>query len=262
MACSPFQNHYWHVALYVTARGLSTSVFRFEGRSYDVELDLLGHELVVRTGDGTRRAEPLRAGSVADIAARADALFDGVGLRPRIRPVPNEVDPAVPFAQDHAEREYDPEAATLFLGQLQVAHEALSVFRSGFDGKVSPVHFFWGSFDLAVTRFSGRPAPLHPGGVPNCPDEVMHESYNAELSSAGFWPGGGDEGAFYSYAYPEPAGFSAADVGPAGAHWFAPGGQFLLPYEAVRTAADPDAAVCEFLTGTFAAAARTADWPA
>lgn len=183
-----------------------------------------------------------------------------LGIEVDISATPNEVDPAIPFAEDQEHTSYDPKAAHLFWRQLVAADRAMLEFRSHFLGKVSPVHFFWGSFDLACTRFSGRTAPTHPGGAPNCGDWVMEEGYSHELSSCGFWPGGGNEGAFYSYAYPTPDGFADAQIGPAGAFYSAELGQFLLPYEAVRTAADPDRAVQEFLHTTYAAAAELGDW--
>lgn len=261
MACAPFQNHWWHVTLYVSPRGLTTSAFPYRGDTWDIELDLLGHRLVVRGSGGQFASLGLRPCPVAAFYADTMELLADVGLDARIRPVPNEVDPAIPFAEDVEPREYVPDHATAFWRQLLAANWALSEFRSGFTGKVSPVHFFWGSFDLAVTRFSGRDAPPHPGGIPNCPDWVMVESYNRQLSSAGFWPGGGQEGAFYSYAYPEPDGLAGADVLPAQAYWYADGGQFLLPYEHVRTAPAPARAVQDFLRTTYEAAARLGGWP-
>jgi hypothetical protein len=173
---------------------------------------------------------------------------------------PNEVDPAIPFAEDHEHSSYDPEAAQLFWRQLLQADRVIGEFRSHFVGKVSPVHFFWGAMDLACTRFSGRDAPEHPGGAPNCGDWVMVEGYSRELSSCGFWPGGGEEGAFYSYAYPEPDGFADQPVGPDGAYYSVENGQFLLPYEAVAGADDPDRALTEFLQTTYAAAADLGGW--
>jgi len=182
-----------------------------------------------------------------------------VGIDVPIVARPNEVDPAIPFADDFGHASYDPAAVHAFWLQLVQAQRVLTDFRAGFGGKVSPVHFFWGAIDLAVTRFSGRPAPQHPGGVPNCPDHVMIEGYSHEISSAGFWPGGGAEGAFYSYAYPAPEGFSDAPV-PAPAYFDHALGEFILPYEAVRTAADPDALVRDFLAATYEAAASLGRW--
>jgi hypothetical protein len=188
-----------------------------------------------------------------------DAL-DDLGLDVRIWPVPVEIERAIPFEQDTEHAQYDPTSAQLFWRQLVQADRVLSRFRARYAGKVSPVHFFWGGMDMAVTRFSGRLAPRHPGGAPNCGDWVMVEGYSHELASCGFWPGGGDEGAFYAYAYPEPEGFSTAPVAPAAAFYSAQNGQFLLPYEAVRTTADPDATLLDFLQSTYEAAADLGGW--
>lgn len=198
--------------------------------------------------------------SVADFYAETMEALGELGIEAPIRARPNEVEPAIPFAEDHHKASYDPHAAHLFWRQLLQANRALGDFRSYFVGKVSPVHFFWGAMDLACTRFSGRPAPLHPGGVPNCPDWVMAEAYSGELSSAGFWPGGGDEGAFYAYAYPEPSGFADHPVGPSGAFYSQELGEFLLPYEAVAAADNPDGILSEFLHTTYEAAAVRAGW--
>lgn len=191
--------------------------------------------------------------TVADFYARTMAALAELGLEPQIQGSPNEVDPAIPFAEDHEHASYDAQSAYLFWQQLVQADRVLGEFRSHFVGKVSPVHFFWGAMDLACTRFSGRTAPEHPGGAPNCGDWVMVEGYSRELSSCGFWPGGGEEGAFYAYAYPDPEGFAEAEVGPQEAFWSTENGQFLLPYEAVAGAADPDAALSTFLHDTYAA---------
>ena len=259
MALTPMVNHWWHVTLYVSARGLSTSLMHAHGRGVEMEFDFVDHVLAIRTDDGGSRAVALEPRTVADFyAATMAALADlGIGVRINTRPV--EVEVAIPFADDGEHRSYDPDAATRFWRVLVDCHRVMTEFRSRFIGKVSPVHFFWGGADLAVTRFSGRPAPLHPGGVPNCPDWVQQLAYSHEVSSCGYWPGG--DGMFYAYAYPEPAGFAARRVAPAAAQYDEALGEFVLPYEAVRTSADPDAAVMAFFQTTYAAAADLANWP-
>ncbi len=263
LAQTPWINHSWHVPLYVTARGLTTSLIPHGDRSFEIVFDLLNSRLEVLTTDGEERALDLFPRTVADFYAALMAALDDLGLRVRIDAVPNEVEPAVPFAEDAEPRDaYDPAAARAFWQALVQADRVLTVFRARFQGKVSPVHLFWGGFDLAVTRFSGRPAPPHPGGIPNLSDAVTREAYSHEVSSAGFWPGNGGPGeaAFYSYAYPAPAGFADADVRPAAARFDTDLGEFLLPYEAVRTAPDPDAALLDFLQSTYDAAADLASW--
>jgi len=260
MAHQPFINHWWHVPLYVSARGLTTSTIPYGTGVFDIEFDLHDHQLVIRTSDGATGKVALEPKSVAAFYAETmDELAD-LGLQTRIRARPNEVEPAIPFALDTEHAAYDAGSAHLFWGQLTQADRVLHRFRSNFIGKVSPVHFFWGSFDLACTRFSGRTAPTHPGGAPNCADWVMVEGYSHELSSCGFWPGGGIEGAFYAYAYPEPEGFSDFPVGPDGTYYSDQYRQFLLPYETVRTAEDPDAALLTFLGTTYEAAAERGGW--
>lgn len=260
MAHSPLVNHWWQVPFYVSARGLTTSAIPYRTRVFDIEFDLSGHQLVIRDSNGAHREFPLEPMPVADFHARVMQALDELGIETHIQPTPNEVATAIPFAEDTVHASYDPSAASLFWKQLIQADRGLHEFRSRFRGKVSPVHFFWGSFDLACTRFSGRPAPEHPGGAPNCGDWVMVEGYSHELSSCGFWPGGGDEGAFYAYAYPEPDGFADHRVEPDEAFYSAEFRQFLLPYEAVRTADDPDATLQRFLQTTYEAAADNADW--
>ena len=257
LAAAPMVNHWWQVPLYVSPRGLTTSAIPGP-RTFDMEFDLTDHHLRVRTSAGDVEEIPLESTSVADFYAQTMDVLRNVGVDVSIRPTPVEVVTAVPFPDDHADATYDPEHAHAFWGQLVQASRVLTVFRSRFIGKVSPVHFFWGGMDLAVTRFSGRPAPRHPGGAPNVGDWVMVEGYSHELSSAGFWPGGDGEGAFYTYAYPEPAGFAEYPV-PAGAY-VQEAGQFLLPYEQVRTAEDPDALLLGFLQAAYEAAAGPGDW--
>jgi hypothetical protein len=225
-----------------------------------MEFDFVTSVLAIRHSDGRQRTVALEAKPVAEFYGETLSALDGLGVDSRIVASPNEVDPAIPFAEDYQHADYDPDAARAFWRQLVQAHRVLTQFRASFVGKVSPVHFFWGAMDLACTRFSGRPAPEHPGGAPNCPDWVMQEGYSRELSSAGFWPGGGKEGAFYSYAYPQPDGFTDRPVEPEAAFFSEQAGEFLLPYEAVRTADDPDRAVARFLQTTYEAAAELARW--
>jgi hypothetical protein len=259
MAHTPMVNHWWHVTLYVSARGLTTSAIPYRDGAFDIEFDFLDHRLVVRASDGRRRDVALAAKPVAEFYAETmDALAD-LGIRTRIHAVPNEVDPAIPFAEDRQHASYDPRAAELFWRQLLQADRVIGAFRSRFVGKVSPVHFFWGGMDLACTRFSGRTAPPHPGGAPNCPVWVMREGYSHELASCGFWPDGGEEGAFYAYSYPEPPGYAEHPVRPEAAH-YDPSGEFLLPYEVVAAAADPDRVLTGFLESTYGAAADLAGW--
>jgi len=262
LAASPWLNHGWQVPLYVSARGLATGPVYFGARIAELEFDFIVHQLVLRTGEGAVRHILLTPRSVADFHAELMGALEGLGLTVRIVGTPNEVADPIPFARDEIHCSYDPDAAHRFWRALVQVDRVLKRFRTGFLGKASPVHFFWGSFDLAVTRFSGRPAPLHPGGVPGLPDAVTREAYSHEVSSAGFWPGGGpiDYPAFYSYAYPAPEGFSDARVHPAEARFAADLGEFLLPYDAVRNAADPDAALMAFLQSTYDAAADLGGW--
>jgi hypothetical protein len=260
MAHSPTVNHWWHATLYVSPRGLTTSTIPYRDGAFDIEFDLMDHHLHIRSSDGRQRQVALESASVADFYAETMTALARLGIQTRIHATPNEVEPAIPFADDHAHCAYDANAATLFWRQLLQANRVMSEFRAGFIGKSSPVHFFWGGMDLACTRFSGRPAPPHPGGaLPNCPRWVMREGYSHELASCGFWPGGGEEGAFYAYAYPEPPGYAAHPVRPETAS-YSPIGEFLLPYEAVAGAADPDRTLTEFLQTTYAAAADLAGW--
>ncbi len=260
MSLTPTVNHWWHVTLYLSARGLMTGPIPIPAGILDIEFDFVEHRLVLRTSDGGHRSLPLAGQSVASFYAGVFEALRSLGVDVDIHPVPNEVEVAIPFTDDTEHCTYQPEQAAAFWSQLIDAGTQLQRFRSRFIGKVSPVHYFWGAMDLAVTRFSGRTAPTHPGGAPNCPDSVMHEGYSHELSSAGFWPGGGAEGAYYSYAYPAPKGFADAAV-PDGAYFSETLGEFLLPYEVVRQAADPDALVQEFLEATYRAAADLGKWP-
>jgi Family of unknown function (DUF5996) len=262
LALEPMVNHWWQVPLYVSARGLTTSAIPYGGRAVlDAELDFLERQLVLRTSEGGLRRLPLGPHAVADFYADYRAALAELGVEARIWPVPVEMADALPFAQDHVHAAYDAAAAVKFWRVLVQVERILRIFRGRFLGKVSPVHFFWGSFDVAVTRFSGRPAPPHPGGAPHVADWVMREAYSHEVSSAGFWPGGPQADAmFYSYAYPIPEGFSAAPVRPAGAYYHHELGEFVLPYEALRAEPDPDAALLDFLQSTYEAAATLAGW--
>ena len=261
-ALLPWRNHGWHLTLHVGPRGLVTEPVYTEAGTFTLAFDLVDHIFLLEDDKG-RRALPLRAMSVADFHAAVMAMLADAGYEVRIHPRPNEIDPAIPFAEDRAPRAYDPDSARRLHLALLAADRVFRLFRSAFLGKVSPVHFFWGSFDLAVTRFSGRAAPLHPGGIPNLPDAITREAYSHEVSSAGFWPGGaGAPGGpfFYSYAYPTPAGFAEAKIAPETARFDATLGEFILDYETVRAAEDPDATLLAFLESTYAAAADLARW--
>jgi hypothetical protein len=258
---TPWLNHSWHVTLYVTPRGLTTSTIHDGARSFEISFDFLSHQLRIETSDGAQRAVPLQSQSVATFYEKLRASFRELGIDARIHGSPNEIADATPFENDHTLREYVPEHAAKFGRVLLQTDRVFKAFRSAFLGKSSPVHFFWGSFDLAVTRFSGRRAPPHPGGVPNLPDAITREAYSHEVSSAGFWPGApGTDAAFYSYAYPEPKQFRDTKVQPSAAFFDAKMGEFLLPYASVRAAADPDAVLLEFLQSTYDAAANAAGW--
>jgi hypothetical protein len=262
LAHTPWVNHSWHATLYVTPRGMTTGPVPDPDGPTTLSFDFYEHSLVAEGANGARGCFGLEAMSVADFYGRTRDLIRSVGGSPTIHGRPNELPSATAFADDTATRPYDAGAVGRFHRALTRIEPVLSRFRTGFLGKVSPVHLFWGSFDLAVTRFSGRPAPLHPGGVPNLPDPITREAYSHEVSSAGFWPGGGgvDEACFYSYAYPAPDGFSEAEVAPAEATFDETLGEFVLPYEAVRTAAQPERVLTAFLQSTYDAAANLAGW--
>jgi hypothetical protein len=262
LARTPWLNHSWHVALYVTARGLTTSPIPDGVRTFQIDFDLIEHVLRISTSDGARRQLALAGQSVASFYSAVMADLAELGIDVTIDELPNELPEPIRFSQDNRHASYDPAAVRRFFQMLANADRVFKQFRTGFIGKASPVHFFWGSFDLAVTRFSGRRAPRHPGGVPHLPDDVACEAYSHEVSSAGFWPGSGaiDYPAFYSYAYPEPAGFRATKIRPEAAFFSEALGEFILPYDAVRLAAQPDQALLEFLQSTFEAAANAAKW--
>jgi Family of unknown function (DUF5996) len=261
LTLTPWLNHSWQTPLYVTARGLGTSPIPIGNEIFDIEFDFIAHRLNVRTSRGAERFLPLRPQSVADFYRGAIDLLAGMGVAVAIKGTPNEVPNPIRFSEDRTHAAYDAAAAHRFWRALVQADRIFKLFRTGFLGKASPVHFFWGSFDLAVTRFSGRPAPPHPGGVPGLPDDVAREAYSHEVSSAGFWPGNEafPRAAFYSYAYPEPAGFRDRKITPGAA--FDPAlGEFILPYDTVAQSRDPDALLLDFLSTTYAAAADSAGW--
>jgi Family of unknown function (DUF5996) len=262
LAQTPWVNHSWHATLYVTSRGLTTSPIPYETRTFEIAFDFISHQLTLQTSDGRVAGMPLEARSVSAFYRRLMDEMGKLGIQVRIRKKPNEVPDAVPFDQDEVHKAYDPDYANRFWRVLVQADRVFKRFRSRFIGKCSLVHFFWGAPDLAVTRFSGRRAPEHPGGVPNLPDRVTREAYSHEVSSCGFWPGGGPvpHAAFYSYAYPEPGGFSEAAVEPAGAFYSKDLREFILPYDVVRLASSPDETLLAFLQTTYAAAADRAQW--
>ncbi len=262
VAALPWRNHGWHLTLHMTPRGFRTEPVHLESGTIELSFDLLGHCLLLHSDRGPGGKLPLRPMSVAEFHAETLAMLRDAGAELSIHDRPNEVEPALPFSEDRETRAYDRDSVERLHRALLGADRVFRLFRSSFLGKVSPVHLFWGSFDLAVTRFSGRPAPLHPGGIPNLPDPITREAYSHEVSSAGFWPGGANGGSplFYSYAYPEPEGFRSAAVRPETARFDETLGEFVLDYEAVRNSADPDAVVLAFLETTYAAAADLAEW--
>ncbi|MCW5890991.1 MAG: hypothetical protein KIT14_10615 [bacterium] len=259
---TPWINHSWHVTLYPTVRGLTTSPMPYGTGTFQIDFDFFDHRLIVATSDGAVRTVALRPMAVADFYAAVFAALGELGIAVHIHPVPNELPDATPLDVDRVHAAYDPEYARRFWRVLAQSARVFTAFRARYLGKCSPVHFFWGSNDLAVTRFSGRTAPPHPGGVPHLPDVVAREAYSHEVSSAGFWPGGGaiDYPAYYSYAYPSPDGFADEPVQPGDAFWSKDLGEFVLPYDAVRTAADPDAVLLAFLQSTYEAAANRGGW--
>jgi hypothetical protein len=263
LAQTPWLNHSWHVPLYVTTRGLTTLAVPYGARDFQIDFDFVDHLLWVRVSNGHSRQLTLRPMCVGEFYTDVFMMLSALGLDIRINQMPNEIAEAIRFSDDDVHCSYDSLAAERFWRILLATHDVLVHFRSGFLGKVSPVHFFWGSFDLAVTRFSGRRAPAHPGGVPNLPDAVAREAYSHECSSAGFWPGGGGvigEPAFYSYAYPAPDRFAQAQVKPAAAYFHKTLGEFILPYEAVRMSNEPERMLMEFLQSTYDAAADLGKW--
>jgi hypothetical protein len=261
---APCLNHSWGSTLYVTTRGLTTSPIPERGRSFAIDFDFLDHALQITTSGGDARSFALQPMSVADFYAKTMSALRELDVEVRIFTRPVEVEEAIRFEEDHRHASYDPQPVQLFWRAMVQAQRVFTEFRARFIGKASPVHFFWGGFDLAVTRFSGRTAPKHRGGVPNCADWVIQEAYSHQVSSAGFWPGNGLGGrevaAFYAYAYPVPAGFENHPVRPEAAFFHAGLGSFVLPYESVRTAEDPDQTLLSFLQTTYEAAALLAEW--
>jgi hypothetical protein len=261
LSLTPWVNHSWQVPLYVTARGLGTSAIPIGSEILEIEFDFIAQQLLVRTSAGDERSFALEPQTVAAFYSRVVDLLTSVGVTVAINELPSELPNAIRFPQDELHKAYDPSATHRFWRALVQIDRVFKLFRSGFLGKVSPVHFFWGSFDLAVTRFSGRSAPPHPGGVPGLPDAVTREAYSHEVSSAGFWPGNDTfpQAAFYSYAYPQPAGFAERSV-TTGTEYNRTLGEFILPYDTVRNAADPEHTLLDFLSSTYAAAADSAKW--
>ena len=259
---SPWINHGWSVTLYVTPRGLTTSAIPYGNRSFEVDFDFIDHQLLIRSGEGGVGAVALRPQSVASFYDQVWSELERLALRVRIHPNPNEVEDPIRFDRDERHASYDSEYANRFWRVLAQSDRVFNRFRARFIGKCSPVHFFWGAPDLAVTRFSGRTAPVHPGGVPHLPDAVAREAYSHEVSSCGFWPGGGPipYPAFYSYAYPEPEGFADAVVKPDAGFFSLDLQEFILPYDAVRLAASPDDTLLAFLQTTYEAAANLGNW--
>jgi hypothetical protein len=262
LAHAPWVNHGWQVALYVTARGLTTSPIPFEQRSFEITFDFIDHVLRIDVSDGSVGHIALKPQSVADFFSAVMAELRRLHIDVSINDRPCEIPNAIPFTRDTTHSSYDAEYAQRFWRALTHIDRVMKQFRSGFIGKVSPVHFFWGSFDLAVTRFSGRTAPLFSGKVPGLALEVMREAYSHEVSSAGFWPGGNgvDYPCFYSYGYPAVAGFKDFPVQPAGASFSEALGEFLLPYDTVRNSPNPDATLLSFFQTTYEAAARSGNW--
>jgi hypothetical protein len=262
LAHAPMINHWWQVPLYVTCRGLSTSPIPYGTRHFQLDFDFIDHCLTIQTSNGEMESVLLRPRTVADFYTEVMGRLRGLGLETRIWTMPVEIENAIPFERDSEHNSYDPEYANRFWRILLQADRMFTLFRSQFLGKVSPVHFFWGSFDLAVTRFSGRPAPALKSDSPSVGAWVMQEAYSHEVSSCGFWPGNGGFGqaAFFSYAYPEPKGFAAAPTKPERTYYDQDLGQFILPYDVVRQAQSPDDTLLDYLHSTYSAAADCGQW--
>lgn len=262
LSLTPWINHSWHVTLYLTARGLTTSAIPYGLHVFEIRFDFISHELRVLKSDGALKVLPLRAMPVAEFYRELMAALEELELPVKLDRLPNEITDPIAFDQDETHRSYEPAQANRFWRVLLQSDRVLQQFRARYCGKCSPVHFFWGSFDLAVTRFSGRPAPQHPGGVPHLSDVVTREAYSQEVSSVGFWPGNAASPTplYYSYAYPEPAGFAEAKVQPAEASYLAALHEFILPYDAVRTAAAPDELLLQFAQSVYDAASTLGKW--
>ncbi|MEM1154212.1 MAG: DUF5996 family protein [Pseudomonadota bacterium] len=262
LAYSPWVNHSWHATFYVTPRGLTTSMVPDGPGGMEIQFDLVEHVVRAQSGSGGVESFPLGPLTVADFHEQFVTMLNKLGASTTFHGCPNELPDPTPFTADSALRPYDADAVLRFHRAMVSVNQVFQLFRTGYRGKVSPVHLFWGSFDLAVTRFSGRDAPLHPGGIPNLPDDITQEAYSHEVSSAGFWAGGGPVGdaAFYSYAYPGPEGFADARVQPEAAYHDGDFGEFILPYEAVRTSSNPETTLLAFLESTYQAAASLGGW--
>ena len=261
LALTPRLNHWWQSTLYVTPRGLTTAAMPYGTRSCEIRFDFLAHQLQIETNDGMSRTVALAPRSVADFYQEVMSSLQAIGIEVQIWTMPQEVAEPIPFEQDQQHASYDPDAAQRFWRILVQADRVMNLFRSRFIGKSSPVHFFWGSFDLAVTRFSGRSAPEHPGGIPNMADWVTREAYSHEVSSCGFWPGSASvEPLFYAYAYPVPAGFQDSAIQPEAAFFSTEMQEFVLPYEAVRQSSDADKMLLDFFQSTYEAAAILGNW--
>jgi hypothetical protein len=262
MAFTPWTNHSWHVTLYLTARGLTTSPIPQETRTFEILFDFIAHELRIDTSDGVSRSMKLQPRSVAEFYRELVNTLRDLAIPVQMNLVPNEIENPIPFDRDEQHRAYDAEYANRFWRVLVQADRVFKEFRARFCGKCSPVHFFWGSFDLAVTRFSGRQAPPHPGGIPHLPDAVTREAYSQEVSSLGFWPGNAaiPTPIFYSYAYPQPSGFAEAKIKPESATYHAQLREWTLPYDSVRTAEAPDDLLLQFAQSTYDAASLLAKW--
>ena len=262
LTLTPWTNHSWHVTLYVTSRGLTTSPIPHGVCTFEIQFDFINHQLLVDKSDGARRKLELKPQSVADFYRTLMRTLEDLDLPVTINTMPNEIENPVPLDQDEEHHSYDPEYANRFWRVLVQSDRVFKEFRSRFCGKCSPVHFFWGSFDLAVTRFSGRPAPPHPGGVPHLPDAITREAYSQEVSSLGFWPGNAamPTPVFYSYAYPEPPGFAGAKVQPPEVYYESKLREYILPYDAVRTAEKSDEVLLDFAQSAYDAASKLGKW--
>ena len=264
LALAPMQNHWWQVVLYVTDRGLTTSPIPYDGRTFDVNFDFVDHKLVALTSDGDQRSIPLAPRSVADFYREYNGMLRSLDIEVHLYGRPVEIGDATPFAKDNAHASYDADAANRWWRILLNSDRVFRAFRGRFLGKSSPSHFWWGGFDLACTRFSGRRGPEYPGKIPNCPDYVMKEAYSHECISAGWWPGSVDspvtEPCFYAYSYPEPPGFDVAPIRPEGSYYHTEMREWFLPYEVVRSSSDPDKAILDFLQSTYEAGATLANW--
>ena len=263
LAEMPWINHSWQVTLYVSSRGLTTRAIPVGSGNFQIDFDFIAHELIVTASAGKIERMKLYARSVASFYSGFIEVMERAGLKVNIYPKPNEVDPSIPFIENEIQKAYDQEEATRFWRVLVAVNNVFTEFRAQFNGKASPVHFFWGGFDLAVTFFSGRKAPLHPGGMPNMPLPIMQEAYSHEVASVGFWPGNDmfPKAAFYAYTYPTPAEYGRQPVAPNGAFFSEEMGEFLLLYDEVLASANPEESLMEFLNSTFRAAEKTGNWP-